>query len=387
MKSYVYRLYPHKPQAEKLDSLLYIARWLYNSALDERKHAWRLQRKSLNYYDQANQLKEIRQILPEVAELNYSSCQDMLKRLNKSYQAFYRRIKKRGNPGFPRFKGKNQFSSITFPVYGDGIKLIENKLRVQNVGTLKIKLHRSLEGAIKTVTIKKECGKWYAIFSCEVGTNPLPKSNKQVGIDVGLEYFAVTSDEEYIENPHYLREAESKLRRSQSSVSRKKKGSNSRHKAVKILAKNHQNVRRKRKDFHHKVAKQIVDNNGFIAVEKLQIDNMVKNHHLAKSINDAGWGQFIDILAYKAEYAGREFIKVPPQGTSQICSQCGAVVPKTLAVRTHRCPICGAVLHRDYNSALNVLSLGRRLGGVTWQNTACVPPEAVGKQSRHLVHH
>lgn len=377
-KAFVYRLYPNTKQVEKLDYLLYVARWLYNSALDERRHAWRLQRKSLNYYDQANQLKEIREILPEASVLNCHVEQDMLRRLNKSFQAFYRRIKQGAEkPGFPRFKGKNQFSSITFPVYGDGIKLVDNKLRIQNAGMLKIKLHRELGEQINTVTIKRECGKWYAIFSCEVETQPLPKCGKQIGIDVGLNSFAVTSDGVFIDNPRYLREAEAKLRRTQRSVSRKKKGSKSRRKAVRILARNHQSVRRKRKDFQHKVANEIVKTNGFIAVEKLQIKNMVKNKHLSKSICDAGWGQFIGILSYKAEYAGREFIKVPSKNTSQRCSRCGAIVPKSLAVRIHKCPECGLVLDRDYNSALDILRLGRSLGGVTWQNTVCVPPEAV----------
>jgi putative transposase len=376
-KAFLYRLYPNQEQTDKLSQLVGIARSLYNSALQERRYAWQMQRKSLNYYSQANELKELRQEIPDVSLLNFSATQDMLRRLDKSYKAFFRRVSRGEKAGFPRFKGYNQFSSITFPTYGDGIKLRDNRLYIQNVGLVKVKLHRNIEGEINTVTIKRECDKWYAVFSNEVIIEPLPHTDKQIGIDVGIESFAVTSDNEFIQNPHYLKQSLNKLRTVQRSVSRKKKGSNNRRKAVKLLARQHLKIKNQRKNFIHEKADKIVKEYGYIAVEDLQIDNMVKNHHLAQSISDVAWGQFLSTLSYKAEYAGRIFTKVNPNGTSKICSRCGAKVPKDLSVRIHNCPHCGLIIHRDLNSAFNILTLGRSVWDVTWKNTSCVSQEAV----------
>ena len=380
-QAFLYRLYVNETQSDKLDNLLRLARQLYNAALQQRRDAWKYQHKSLNYYDQANQLKEVRNEIPEFAQLNFSAAQDMLRRLDKSFKAFFRRVKSGEVAGFPRFKGRDRFDSITFPTYGDGIKIKGGRLYVQNVGLLKIKIHRVLEGEINTVTIKRECGKWYVVFSNTVEIKPLPVSDRTVGIDVGLESFAVTSDGEYIENPRYLREAEVVLRVAQRSVSRKKKGSNNRRKAVRLLAKKHLRVKRQRADFAHKVADNLVKNYGRIAVEDLRIKNMVRNHHLARSISDAGWGQFLSILAYKAEYAGREFVQVNPNGTSQICSGCGATVKKSLSTRVHNCPACGLSLNRDFNAALNIKRLGLSLWDSTCDSGQCVSQEAVALQA------
>ncbi|MCX6009240.1 MAG: transposase [Chloroflexi bacterium] len=377
-KAFLYRLYPSKIQAGRLQVLLNIARAFYNAGLQERRDAWQKNHISLNYCDQANQIKEIREANPEYALLNYSATQDILRRLDKSFKAFFRRFKQ-GNdePGYPRFKGRNRFDSITFPAYGDGIKLKSGRLYVLNAGEVKIKMHRSLEGEIKTVTIKRQCSKWYAVFSNVVEPESLPVSSRQVGIDVGLTSFAVTSDKETIENPRYFREAEAALRKAHRKVSRRKKGGHNRRKAVKLLSKQYEKVSNKRKDFAHKLARNLVNTYGYIAVEDLQIANMVQNRHLSKSISDAGWGQFLDVLECKAEEAGRQFVRVNPNGTTQRCSNCGAIVPKTLSTRIHRCPVCGLVVPRDYNSALDILRLGRSLWDKTWSNGSCVPQEAV----------
>lgn len=377
-KAFLYRMYPSKIQAERLQNLLDIARTFYNAGLEERRDAWQKNHISLNYYDQANQIKEIRDTNPEYALLNYSATQDMLRRLDKSFKAFFRRLKKgEEKPGFPRFRSRHRFDSITFPTYGDGIKLKGNRLYVLNVGEVKIKMHRSLEGEIKTVTVKRQCGKWYAVFSNTVDAEPLPVSDRQVGIDMGLTAFAVTSDNETIGNPRYLREAEAALRKAHRKVSRRKKGGRNRRKAVKLLAKQYEKTKNQRKDFAHKLARNIVNTYGWIAVEDLQIANMVQNHHLSKSISDAGWGQFLAVLECKAEEAGRQFVRVNPNGTTQRCSNCGTIVPKTLAVRIHHCPVCGLVVPRDYNSALDILRLGRSLWDKTWSNGSCVSQEAV----------
>jgi len=376
-KSFLYRLYPNQEQSNKLAKLLDIGRNIYNSALAERKYAYRAQHKSLNYYDQASELKELRQIFPEVAVLNFSATQDTLRRVEKTFKAFYKRKESGEKCAYPRFKGKKYFKSITFPTYGDGIKIKNDRLYINNVGLIKFRMHRIIEGDIKTVAIKRDCYKWYVIFSNEVDIQPLPYSGNELGIDLGLESFAITSDNEFIENPKFLRHGLKDLRKAQRSVSRKKRGSKNRRKAVKLLARQHLKVCNQRKDFIHKLSRQIVNNNGFIAVEDLQIKNMVKNHHLARSINDAGWGIFVNALSYKAEWAGRTFVKVNPNGTSQVCSNCGAKVPKDLSVRIHNCPYCGIVLHRDYNSALNIKSLGRSVWDLTWNSGSCVSQEAV----------
>jgi putative transposase len=375
-KAFFYRLYPSKLQAESLTYLLDIARAFYNAGLQERRDAWK-HGVSLNYYDQANQLKEIRQANPEYAELNYSATQDVLRRLDKTFKSFFRRVKNGEKSGYPRFKGRDRFNSIIFPTYGDGIKIRDNRLYIQNVGLVKIKIHRALEGEINTVSIKRQCDKWYAVFSNSVDIEPLPASDRQVGIDVGLESFAVTSDGEFIENPRYLREAESVLRKAQRKVSRREKGSHNRRKAVKLLAKHHLKVSNQRKDFAHKFSRHIINTYGFIAVENLQIKNMVRNHHLARSISDVAWGMALDFTAYKAEWAGRQFARVTPNGTSQDCSTCGAEVLKALSVRIHRCLNCGTVLPRDLNSSLNILALGRSVWGITCDAGQSVPQEAV----------
>ena len=375
-KAFRYRLYVNQSQSDKLDYLLYLARQLYNAALQQRRDAWKYHHKSLNYYDQANQLKEVRNEIPEFAQLNFNVSEDILRRLDKSFKAFFRRDKNGEKPGYPRFKGQDHFDTVTFPYYRHGTKIKNKRLYIQNVGMLKIKMHRVLEGEINTITIKRECGKWYVIFCNTVEIETLPASDKVIGIDVGLESFAVTSDGEYIENPRYLREAEAKLRVAQRSVSRKKKGGSNRRKAITLLVKNHLKIKRQRADFAHKIADDLVKNYGRIAVEDLRIKNMLGNHHLALSISDAGWGQFLGILSYKAEWAGRDFIKVNPNGTSQICSGCGATVPKHLSVRIHHCPNCGLSINRDLNAALNIKRLGLSLWDSTCDSSQCVSQEA-----------
>jgi putative transposase len=196
-----------------------------------------------------------------------------------------------------------------------------------------------------------------------VPLRPLPSTGRETGIDLGIEAFATLSDGTRIFNPGWYRKAERALKTAQRRVSRRKKGSHRRRKVVKLLAKAYQKVRRQRQDFHHKVALQLVQQHDTIYHEDLQTANMLKNHHLAKSIQDAGWSQFLRILAFKAACAGKRVVAVPPAYTSQICSGCGVVVYKGLSVRWHSCPDCGASLHRDHNAARNIESAGQALRG------------------------
>jgi len=377
-KAFVYRLYTNKAQDKGLIGLLDIARTFYNAALQERRDAWKVG-VSINYYDQANQLKVIRQENAWCAELNCSATQDVLRRLDKTFKAFFRRCQSGEKPGYPRFKGRDRFNSVTFPSYGDGIRLTD-KLYIQNVGRVRIKLHRPIEGQIKTVSLKQACGKWYAVFSCDAADAPPRKDIcNSVGIDVGLTCFAALSHGEPVRAPRYLKAGLSELRRCQRKVSRRKKGGANRRKAVRSLQKAHAHIQHQRADFHHKASRQLAATYGFIAVEDLNIKGMVRNHCVARSISDAGWGYFLDKLAYKVEETGGRLVRVNPHGTSQVCSQCGASpdVSKTLADRVHSCPHCGLVVDRDVNAARNILRLGLSLWDVTWGKTPSVSQEAV----------
>jgi putative transposase len=245
-----------------------------------------------------------------------------------------------------------------------GATLDGGLLSLSKIGRIPIRLHRPLEGTPKTVIISREAVGWYACNSCaDVPIHPLPPTGQETGIDLGIEAFATLSDGMRIFHPGWYRKAERTLKTAQRCVARRKKGSNRRKKAVQLFAKAHQTVRRQRQDFHYKTALALVRANDTIYHEDLQTANMVRNHHLAKSIHDAGWAAFLAILTYKAACAGRRVVAVPPAYTSQICSGCGIVVAKGLSVRWHSCPECGTSLHRDHNAARNIERLGRSLQG------------------------
>jgi putative transposase len=370
-KNFKYRLYPSAAQTIALDTQLAEACRLYNAALQERRDAYRMAGKSLNYYDQASQLKDIR-AAGDLSLVNAQCAQDVLRRLDKAFKAFFTRIKRGQTPGYPRFRSASRYDSITFPTYGDGCKLLGNgKLRVQGVGQIILKLHRPIEGNIKIVTVKREAGKWYVVFSVECEPKPLPHSTEKAGLDVGLRAFATLSDGTEIDNPRYYKEAQASLRRAQRKVARRKRGGNNRKKAVRELRRAHAHVRNQRADFSHKVARTLIMMFGLIVVEDLNIKGLAVGT-LAKSVNDAGWSSFIAKLTYKAAEAGRVLLKVDPRGTSQRCV-CGAPNPKTLSQRWHQCQICGLSVPRDHASALEILRLGLSLLGGTWPVAASVP--------------
>jgi len=367
MKAYKYRIYPTKKQAQTLANTLESCRVLYNCALEQRKIAYKQFGISLNYYHQADELKDLKETFAHYKQLHSQVLQDVLKRADKAFQNFFHRVKLGDKPGYPRFKGKGWYDSFTYPQ--SGFSLSDNskgnqRLKLSKIGEVKIKLHRVIKGTIKTCTIKREVDKWYVCFSCEVEPERLPKTNKSVGVDVGLEKFAALSDGTMVENPRYLRKSEAKLKHEQRKLSRKKKGSNSRKKQRTKVAKIHRKVKNQRNDFLHKESCKLVTNYDVIVFEDLRIKNMVKNHRLAKSISDASWSKFVEYATYKAVSAGKEVILVNPRNTSQICSGCGNTVKKSLAARTHKCP-CGLVLDRDINAAINILRLGTSPGRAT----------------------
>jgi len=354
VKTYKYRLYPTKKQVQKLDWILDTCRILYNSCLLDRKNRYEQTGKGLSRVNQQKILVADKKNIEFLNDIHSQVLQNVLFRVDKAFQNFFRRVKAGEKVGYPRFKGQGRYNSFTYPQ--SGFEITDNGFKLSKIGTVKIKLHRPMKGKIKTCAIKREIDKWYTCFSVEYEPVKKPIPDKSIGIDMGIKSFAVLSDGEVIDNPKYLRESEKKLVSKQRQLSKKKKGSKNRKKARIKVAKLYCKIRNQRSNFHHKISRKIVDTCGFIAVEDLNIKGMVKNHHLAKSIGDAGWGQFLNYLTYKAEEAGCKVGKVAPHYTSVNCSRCGNSVPKTLADRIHKCPFCNIVLDRDHNAAINILN-------------------------------
>lgn len=358
-KTFQYRAYCNVRTEENALRWLELCRTIYNLALEQRILLWKQSKKSISCYSQITQFPELKVAFPEFANVNAQCLQDVLERLDKAFQGFFRRIKAGQKAGFPRFKSEKRYDSFTLKQLG--WKIVESKyLIVTNVGTFKLKLSRPIEGKIKTVTIRhSSTGKWFVSFSCdEVQPRTFPATNKTVGIDVGIKHFAVDSDGGIVENPSYLRQSLKKLRVLQRTLSRRVRGSKRREKTRIQIAKLYEKVANQRKDFLNKIAFQYVQRYQYIAVEDLSIGGMLHNHYIALSIQDSSWGMFFQTLQFKAAEAGREVLKVRPNETSQRCSSCGENVPKKLSTRIHICPSCGIVLDRDYNAALNIMRRG-----------------------------
>jgi putative transposase len=354
-KSFKFRIYPTKKQEVILDRTLSTCRHLYNDALEERKQQAELNRLKqsfdvfpwgypewINYYDQKRNLTATK--TPFQKEVYSQVLQDVIKRVDRSFENFYNGF------GYPRFQGKNRYNSFTYPQ--SGFKLEDGKLTLSKIGNIRTILHREIEGKIKTCTIKRDVDQWYISFSCQINIPIIPTEIKTItGIDVGLISLMTFSNGQKIEPPKYLRQSEKRLTREQIHLSKKKKGSENRDKQRIKVARVHRRIRFQRKDFNHKLSTNLVNNYDHVVFEKLQIQNMVQNHHLAKSILDASWSQLINLTIYKAEYAGKIVESVNPNGTSQTCI-CGFPVPKDLSVRVHNCPKCGLVMDRDQVSAI-----------------------------------
>lgn len=359
VKAYKFKLRMKDDFERACQSTLELCRELYNAALQERREAWAMNHISITYQKQQNQLPGIKPIREDVAGVHSQVLQDVLRRLDKAFDAFFRRVKAGAEPGFPRFKGKAFFDSFTYPQ--SGFRLEGDKLHLSKIGACRVRLSRPIAGTIKTCTIKREADGWYVIFAVEPNQSRfIPKTGQATGIDLGIENFATLSNGSPIENPKHYRAAESELKTAQRRVARRKnQRSHRRRKAIHVLARKHLKVKRQRADFHHKAALKVVRAYDHITIEDLNVGGMVKNHHLAKAISDAGWHQFTLTLTSKAANAGRAVVKVNPAFTSQDCSQCGSRVRKSLAIREHRCIHCGFVAHRDHNAALNIERKGR----------------------------
>ncbi len=356
--AYKFRMYPTRRQEAMLDLTLETCRHLYNLALADRKNAYEVEGISRTYEAQAAMLTT------DKKDGNFKCVfsqvlQDVLRRLDKSFKSFFRRVKAGEKPGYPRFKGQGWYKSFTYPQVG--FKLEGSKLTLSKIGSIRIFKHREVEGKIKTCTIKKDnLGHWYAILISEIKDVPQIEPKTAIGVDVGLNSLVALSTGETVEYPRYYVKAESKLAAAQRDLSRKKKGSSNRRKAKAKVAKLHQKIQNHRDEFLHQISRKLVDSADIIVFENLNIQGMLKNHHLAKHIQDHAWGKLIQFTESKAAKAGKVVELVDARYTSQKCSQCGIMVPKQLADRVHHCPKCGLVMDRDLNASLNIRTLGLR---------------------------
>lgn len=374
--TFKYRLFPSKSQERLLNRTLETCRRWYNICLAERKEAWETEKRSVGKFAQLAKVKDYRKENPFAGQVHSHVLQVVTADLDKAFQAFFRRVKAGETPGYPRFRGRDRFDSFGFKELGNGFKIDGRRLKLSGIGRVAVRWHRPIEGQIKTVRVRKQAGKWYACFACEVEAQPLEPTGQEVGIDVGIASLLTTSDGEHIENPKWYRTEQTKLRVLQRRVSRRKKGSTNRRKAVRALQRQHDHIANRRADFLKKIVHSLIVRYDRIAVEDLQIVNMAQNRHLSKSILDASWGYFRLQLAFKAAWAGKIVVAVPPAYSSKTCSQCGSLFAHlTLADRWVECD-CGLSLDRDENAARNLLARGQRAWGETWPIAASVPQEA-----------
>lgn len=358
-KSFQYRIYANRETIQNTEKWLFLCRQLYNDCLNERIIAFKEREKTISQYEQMRKLPHLKKAFPDFKQVNSQTLQEVIQRLDKAYQAFFRRVKNKKKAGFPRFKGINRYDS--FILKQTGYKFEDKYLAIKNVGRFKIKLSRPIEGNIKTVTIRRtKTNKWYACFSCEnVPIKPLPKTGKTIGIDVGCENFLTDNDNHKIANPRFFKKSQDILKKRQQELSQKGKGSTRKNKARILVAKIHEKIFNQRRDFHFKTANQLLKENDTVCIEKLKSWKTFRN--LNRSMRDVAWFNFFNILRFKAEEAEKEVIEVNPKGTSQRCSSCGKEVLKDLSVRIHNCPFCHLVLGRDHNAARNILRAGQAL--------------------------
>ncbi|NYZ78625.1 IS200/IS605 family element transposase accessory protein TnpB [Candidatus Micrarchaeota archaeon] len=348
MRAYRFRIYPSEKQEEQMRQHLWLAKNLWNEMLEHSKQTY----KDFGYFPTKNTL----QLMVKGYGLYSQTQQEIAHRVHNAVMRVFKLRKKGVECGFPRFKSIERMKSLHYPQHETGFWL-DKKLKVTPFGEIAIKKHREINGKIKTLTLKREAsGKWFAVFSVDT-PKEIPKENRgaAVGIDLGLMTFATLSNGEMIKNPRHLMKHEDRLAFIQRKFSKKKRRSSNRKKAKLKIARLHEKVADTRKDFLHKTSTQLVNDYSFIALEKLASQEMAEQNY-GKSINDAGWNMFANMLAYKAEGAGCRVVFVDPKNTSKTCSRCGNIRDDlTLWDRVYNCPECGLSTDRDLNSAVNIL--------------------------------
>lgn len=362
IRTFRYPLRPTKSQEDALDHWRAACCELYNAALQERRDAWRKQRKSITYYDQQKELTELRASDLAWRDIPVAVERSALLRLDKAFAAFFQRVKRGQMPGFPRFRSHALYNS--FDLNSDMPRVASNRVFLPKLGWVRFHKYRDMRGLLRHVDIIRTPRGWYVSFVCDLekvlATTPV---NSSVGVDVGLEVFATLSDGHRVENPRFFRRAEKALACHQRTCARKRRDSATHQRAKLLVARAHMRVRHQRLDFARKLACLLFERFDLVVHERLDISSMAHGW-LSKSIGDAAWGLFLRCLALKAENAGKHCIAVNPRCTSQACAACGVVVKKPLSEREHRCD-CGFVTHRDHNAALNILARGLRAGQLT----------------------
>jgi putative transposase len=359
--TFKYRLKPTSAQRHILDEQLEVCRYVYNRTLGTRKAAYEQRGESLNYYATAKTLPAWKAERPELQQVHSQVLQNVQVRVDLAFQAFFGRVKAGEAPGYPRFRGKGWYDSFIYPQYGNGVRLAGERLYLSKIGQVRVRLHRPIEGTIKTVTLQRDhFGNWYACFSCEVAPKPLPPTDTIAGIDLGLKTLAVLSDGGAIKRQRWMKRDERDIARLQRKKERFPKGSAERRKVIQALNHAYARAKNRRNNFAHQESRKLVTTYQLLVFEKLDIAEMQSNGNkvVNRGIADVAWGQFVQFTTYKAENAGRTVLFVNPRGTTQICSGCGESVPEDLSVRTHDCPHCGLELDRDLNAARNVLARG-----------------------------
>ncbi len=370
-RTYRFRINPTRRQRLALEAQLGFACDLYNAALEQRRYAWRAGQR-VGYVSQCRELTALRAAGDGPPQMSCSAMRSPLRRLERAYQAFFRRVKVGEKPGYPRFRSRRRYDSLT---WNSAWSIQQRRLTLPGIGYLKVKWHRELPASAKvcTVTVRRVVGRWYACFALALPVSAVrPRMvMRAVGVDLGIRNFAALSTGELIPGPRAYRAARRQLRVAQRRVSRRVKGSRRRQKAGLLLARLHERIRNLRGNHAHQLSRRLVSEFVLIAVEDLQIRGLTRGF-LAKDINDQGWAEFLRLLGYKAEDAGIQVVAVPPGGSSQSCSGCGGRVPKPLSERVHRCSGCGLVVDRDINAARNILRLGMSRQAPTWPTGACV---------------
>lgn len=368
-RAYKYRIYPTQQQVNLINQIFGCCRFVYNHYLDKRQTLYKESGTSMGYNDCASDLTLLKKSEEHswLKDVDSTALQSSLKALDSAFDGFFRRVKSGKKPGYPKFKSKRSHKqSYTTKNNGSTIKIVDNKIQLPKVGKVKIKLSRPIDGRILSATVSRSAsGKYYVSLCCRVDKpTELAKTDAVVGLDVGVKDFAISSDHERYSNNKYLRTYEKKLAKLQRKLAKKEQGGSNWHKARKKVASLHEKIANQRSDFLHKLSADLVRKYDVICIEDLAPSNMVRNHHLAKSISDASWSEFARQLVYKADWYGKTVVKVDRfYPSSQLCSHCGAKWSgtKDLNVRKWTCPACDASLDRDYNAAINILNEGLRI--------------------------
>ena len=360
-KTYKFRLFPTKEQEVLLNKHFGHSRWVYNHFLNERKEQYQADKKSDNYYKQATTLTKLKkeEETKWLKEVNSQTLQFALRSLDTAFLNFFR-----GNAQFPKFKSRKHKNTFTIPQFGT---LADNKISIPKFKEgIKVKLHREVKGKIGKMSITKTpTGKYYVSIFTEQEVEELPKTNKQVGIDLGLKDFVITSGNKKFKNNRYTKKYAKQLKKAQQHLSRKQKGSNGFEKQKLKVAKIHEKIASCRLDTLHKVSKELVESYDLISIEDLNVKGMIKNHKLSKHIADASWGTFVTLLQYKCDWYGKELVKVNRfYPSSKTCGDCGWINQELkLSDREWTCKSCGVVHDRDVNASMNILKEGLKIFG------------------------